>query len=66
MAAEPKEITHIHKHVGQAVKIMLKKTTVGDYLWDITATADTLDEAMLLLNQANGRLKAAYGKKGAA
>jgi RNAse (barnase) inhibitor barstar len=64
MGAETKEIAHIHRHVAQAIKIMLKKTTDGDYLWDITATADTLDEAMMLLNQANGRLKSAYGKKG--
>ncbi|OPY52684.1 MAG: hypothetical protein A4E48_01018 [Methanosaeta sp. PtaU1.Bin060] len=56
------EVVHKHLHIHQPVKIMLKKSAAGGYLWDITATADTLDEAMLLLQQANGRLKAAYGR----
>ena len=60
MAAETKTV--IHKH-AQPIKIVLKKTTDGGYIWDIHASAATVDEAMLLLQQANGRLKTAYGKK---
>ncbi len=60
MAGEARIVTHRH---GEPLKIILKKTTEGGYIWDIAASAATVDEAMVMIGMANGRLQQAYGGK---
>ncbi len=60
MAGETRIVTHKH---AEPIKILLKRTTDGGYIWDITASAATVDEAVLLIQSANGRMQATYGKK---
>lgn len=57
---DEQRIEHYHHSEPPGVRIKLEKNSRG-YGWEIAATAPTVSEALMLLEEADAQLRSLYG-----